>query len=74
MKSPKQPNKSRRSFLKHFSVISFITALAVQAWAFISFLLPDGLLKLPSRHNIGYPEKFKEGTTFLHGLRLFIVR
>jgi len=74
MKFAKKQNKSRRNFLKHFAVFSFIAAFAVQAWAFVRFLLPDGLVKPPGKHKLGSPEKFKEGTTILDDLRLFIVR
>ena len=74
MKTPKQKNKSRRNFLEYFAVFSFITAFAVQGWAFVRFLLPDGFVKPPSKHKLGRPEKFKEGITSLDDLRLLIVR
>jgi len=65
---------TRRGFLGRLTGAVVGLGALISAWPFFRSLVPNVLYEPPTRFQIGAPDRFQEGVTFLDEHRLFLFR
>jgi menaquinol-cytochrome c reductase iron-sulfur subunit len=67
-------SNTRRQFLSRLSGVVVAAAGVVSAWPLFRSLVPNFVYEPPKKFNIGNPDRFPEGVTYVEDRRIYVFR